>query len=462
MKKIISLLVFIPYFINAQTSSICQCNIDYGLQPYHRTSTEMDFSNEPPLVMKIFFQLNEMTAINYGFDEDDYLETVAFLNINYNQYNIFFKYIGYEFVDAEFLFDFADYYQPDRINFIILDTPDTGGGAGIPNPLNAAVNFKSITNELDLRFNILHEIGHLFGLKHTNEGTGSDEDIFDIPLNCNGNEIQIGNFPLYTANSENVTRDQSDTENYNAHVAGDFVTDTAATYFEPNYCIDDSTGTPIHIFSEEIVDAVGEPFVNVSSDNIMISLTGDRVELHPFITAFTDGQAIRMRETISNAAVLQPAITSVSSLYEPYTGNYYLAGPTDSNDKPLFQPGFDYRFVSAGGQTNSGYQIYNSPSDYDDISFTYNSNIILNQVDKFSLNLEAITHPNRSAIIIEQLDNEQPRICYHNVNRGASGGKIIKFNDGIPNGNYTSISKDSIQINQPTLIQDLENSLYLR
>lgn len=209
-----------------------------------------------------------------------------------------------------------------------------------------------------------------------------------------------------------------------------------------------------------MIDAVNVAYDDVAANNFMTSVSGNRVEFHEFITLFTDGQGVRMRETIENAAVLQPILTTVASLYEPYQGTYYFAGPTSPDHRPLFQPGFDYNFVHCGGQTPSGYQVYNTPSDYNDITFAYDDNTLLNQVDKFSLDLNNINHPNRSAIIIEQLE-DQPRKCYHNVNRGASGGKVYKFNDNTFNYNYTLTVKDSLGINQPTLIQNLENGLYI-
>jgi len=90
----------------------------------------------------------------------------------------------------------------------------------------------------------------------------------------------------------------------------------------------------------------------------------------------------------------------------------------------------------------------------------YDAGTILNEVDRYSLDLEKIYHPNKSAIIIEQLD-DQPRRCYHNINRAVSSGTVIKFTDNILNHNYTITPKDSVGINLPTLIQDLENGLYL-
>ncbi|WP_299213494.1 hypothetical protein [uncultured Dokdonia sp.] len=453
MKKIFFLLVITPLTLQAQSLDICQANtIEYGLQSYHTGDVVMDFQNEEPLVINTYFLIMESTAINENISESDYLAAVAYLNINYNHFNIFFKYLGFEFVDD--IFDYDTSYYTDRINFRIL--PEEGGAvAGFPYDLNVLTTFQALTNDENKEFLIAHETGHILGLIHTNGTTGNTNGTFNTPLNCNGNQITMGTFPIINPTSENVTRDETDI-NYNATTAGDYVVDTPATYYQINLCVDNSE---IHyLYSNEVLDVTNTPYENIDTRNFMIS--DDRVEYHEFKTRFTDGQGIRMRETIENEAVLQAILAPVSCLYEPYSGDYYVAGPTTQNDTPLFQPGFDYKFVSAGGQAPNGYQVYNTPSSYENTSFVYDAGTILNEVDRYSLDLEKIYHPNKSAIIIEQLD-DQPRRCYHNINRAVSSGTVIKFTDNILNHNYTITPKDSVGINLPTLIQDLENGLYL-
>ncbi len=457
MKKLAYLLLVIPFAIQAQFTSICNCNIDYGLKSYHTGDSKMKFSDESKLVIKTYFLIEEETAIERDLGEEDYLAAIAYLNINYNQFNIFFKYSGFEFIED--IGDYDNNYYPDRINFRIQGI-DGGAVAGFPNPLNIIITHQAFTNDQNKQFLIAHEVGHILGLRHTNGNTSRFLDNFTTQLTCNSNQISSGNFPSLNSTSENVTRDETDTVNYNADETGDLVTDTPATYFEVNLCLNNNSGTPIleYLYSDEVVDATNTPYEDIDVNNFMVS--DNRIEFYGYNTSFTEGQGIRMRETIENEAIIQAILTPVSSLYEPYKGNYYVAGPSNPDDKPLFQPGFDYKFVSAGGQTPNGYQIYNTPSDYEDTTFVYDSSIILKEIDRFSLDLDNIYHPNRSAIVIEQLE-DQPRRCYHNVNRAISGGKIIKFNDGVLNGNYTIIEKNSSDINQPTLIQDLENGLYL-
>lgn len=52
------------------------------------------------------------------------------------------------------------------------------------------------------------------------------------------------------------------------------------------------------------------------------------------------------------------------------------------------------------------------------------------------------------------------RRCYDNWNRGPKSGSITRFNDGIFNGNITVTPKDSLGINDPLLIDNLDEGLY--
>ena len=98
---------------------------------------------------------------------------------------------------------------------------------------------------------------------------------------------------------------------------GDIVIDTPATYQEVNLCIDNSTNPPTleYLFSNEVVDNVGVPYVDIDVNNIMDRDFREAYFL--FRTNFTDGQAVRMRETIDNEPDLQAILTEVASLYEP-------------------------------------------------------------------------------------------------------------------------------------------------
>ncbi len=136
-----------------------------------------------------------------------------------------------------------------------------------------------------------------------------------------------------------------------------------------------------------------------------------------------------------------------------------MIGPyTPLEYRPLFQPGFDYRFIECHCDCPE-------PS-LPNQAFTYNaSNIILN-IGKLEPNYEAITHPNHTAIKIKhELPNgtvylAQPQRCYDNFNKAAGGGKITKFNDDVFNTNVTVTPQNSNEINDPELVGNLPNGLY--
>lgn len=49
---------------------------------------------------------------------------------------------------------------------------------------------------------------------------------------------------------------------------------------------------------------------------------------------------------------------------------------------------------------------------------------------------------------------------YDNYNHRPHNGSVTLFNDGVINANVTVTAKDSLGINSPTLVQDLNPGLY--
>ncbi|WP_131459854.1 hypothetical protein [Aequorivita vladivostokensis] len=121
---------------------------------------------------------------------------------------------------------------------------------------------------------------------------------------------------------------------------------------------------------------------------------------------------------------------------------------------PLFQPGFNYKFYECSCDCPL-------PSDYNDISFSYTNHVVLS-IDKYETNYNLITHPNHTAIYIDIPMCEATRVrrCYDNDNINPKSGSVIRFNDGVINGNVTITPKDSIGINNPVLIDELNPGLY--
>jgi len=171
---------------------------------------------------------------------------------------------------------------------------------------------------------------------------------------------------------------------------------------------------------------------------------------------FTIGQAIRMHEIVELwPQNYEATLADLQDLFEPYSGEYYITGPQPTAHPPLFQPGFEYRFVECEGD-------YPTPADYGTL-FPYDANTVLLSVADDESEYSTITHPNHSAILIKHNYGDflnKAEKCYNNYNKNALGGSITKFNDNVFNTNVTIMPQDSTSINSQNLIQNLEIGLY--
>ncbi len=398
-----------------------------------------------PIVFNIkFWGVNRPDGTN-GFPnrENQTLEAIANLNITLNPYNIFFKYRGYEEFDSPVL-------DGDSNGYYILESPAQfyglrdyaadngyveenafnvyaygwGSFGGISDGIGATISGMSTHNLSTPIF--VHEIGHNLGLRHTRSP------------------------------SEHVTRDMDD-PNFNALTTGDKILDTAANLgFHPlddyPFINDDCT----YISGIEVDTSEPPRFYEIFPEDV-INTMGNAYDCMEYF--FTNGQGIKMRETIETGYFAFTA-TSIASLYEPYTGIYLSCCYGGGDKPPLLQPGFSYEFVAC--------KDFVFPSDgrpepwpYDDLSFetgdvvySFNKNIDISDFDK-------IKHLNGTAIVIKQIDESQSRRCYSDLSKSAMGGAVVKFNDGVLNSNVTVSPKDSLGINNPNLIIELENGLYL-
>jgi len=468
MKPMISLgrgyQVFVSLlFIFLTAKSVAQeetfCITPDGTNPsslgYSGSTDVAALPNNDILVYNIYFWeiRRDDGSTDNELTRDEALNMVADLNIEYNSYNIFFKYYGMEVLNN------TDYYiapifggderilrymednghmQANSFNVYVPYRFEEGGaGYAERNTRNLVINASNVTNEKVS----VHEIGHNFDLSHTHRNWAN-------------------------SSCERVTRNESD-PSYNANVAGDAVTDTAAVpNFRREYCFEQ--GIPPAECEDFLVyvdesscqyigdgDDCGGVLYLISQSDVRNTMSYSYASCRD---QFTDGQIVRMREAITNDVNgdFAAAETSVDQLYEPYEGSYYFAGPVLPEHTPLFQPGFEYRFVECDCNCPA-------PADYDDISFSYNDNVVLSQFPKDESNYGSITHPNHSAIQIVHNDPvfmPQPRKCYDNNNKSPSGGSVTRFNDGTFNTNVTVTPKDSIGINDQHLIQNLQNGLY--
>ncbi|MGK0386488.1 MAG: hypothetical protein ACI849_001105, partial [Patiriisocius sp.] len=467
---------------------------------YSGSINPADIQTYPLIVFNIqFWQVNEEDGTNPNpVTEFQALTSVANLNQAYNQYKIFFKYTGLGEVNSpanvQYLGDevFGDctpqvdgngnpiidphgygklefcelggfrsfiedsngmFYDDTAINVYIPYQIVNFGGVAEANSTNVIMNSGGL-----IQSGFIHEVGHMFGLKHTH---------LNYTLPAPDPTVD----PNSVTSCENVTRDPSNPF-FNALTRGDNVLDTAAVPdFIQEYChfnpLDANCANQANYnayynvldcnYIGENRNCYDEEYVINESDtrNIMAYVPGTCRD------QFTTGQAIRMRERIAFNYLnrYSDAQIDVSALYYPYKGEYYLAGPQQNPaDKPLFQPGFDYLFVDCNGP-------YPQPAPYGEI-FTNDpfTNVATYYYDD-NIPFNFITHPNHSAIRILEVETAMNGVfnvqkCYDNYNLSPIGGRVTRFNDNVLNTNITISPQDSLGINNPQLINTLDPGLY--
>ncbi|WP_417370230.1 hypothetical protein [Flavobacterium beibuense] len=451
--KLFFRLLFCTFMLNVCFMSAQQNNDGCGTpeptQPdpvgvYSYSTDPSELENCEIKVFNIrFWGVNYPNGINdYPNRAHDVLEGLANLNILYNQFGIYFKFRGFEEFDSPVIANdptgfyvletISQYY--DMVNwakangyhddnaFNVYAYGWSSFGAGIA---SAIISMDcGISSGNLITHGLPHEIGHNLGLIHTN------------------------------SISEHATRDPNDIC-FNATTAGDRVVDTNA-----NRGFDFNNTDPIdceYIGDEKDYCTVRTPYFITNADIINTMRSSDNglgcKEIY-----LTMGQGIRIRNII-DVGHFNDALTDVSSLYEPYAGEYFYSSTQGSplNFKPLFQPGFDYKFFECSCDCPL-------PSNYNDTSFYYNNNAVLT-ISKYETDFSIITHPNHTAIFIDLVspcvaNGQLTRRCYDNYNNKPGWGSVTKFNDGVLNGNVTVTPKDSLGINNPTLVDELNPGLY--
>jgi hypothetical protein len=455
MKKyiLLMLVILLTTYANSQTEDFI-CGTLYNPDPnpigvYSQSTDPVTLADFDPLVFNIYFWgINKDDGSSGNpFTEQDALMLVQSLNIAYNPYKVFFKYYGYNYVNNSSIyietlnhiktyFVLNDLLKEDSFNVFIpyqLLHPNGSGdliaGAASINTTMSAINSFNVTP-----YTVIHEIGHNLGLLHTFNNYNND--------NC-----------------EHVTRDPTDVDDpldpydtfFNAKTAGDWVVDTAASSKLRGSSVNEDCE-----YIDDGLDCQGTPYEIIEeTKNYMGYIEPDCASV------LTMGQGIRVRERIEEDynSIFTNTETIIASLYEPYKGNYPMYYPHPLPwQYPLFQPGFAYKFISCCCE-------YEQPSDYGDISFSFDNNTIISEFEPDEVNYQSIIHPNHAAIIIEEVDMafeySQIQKCYDNYSSPPIiGGTIITFNDGILNNNVTITPQDSSSINNPQLITNLQPGLY--
>ena len=143
-------------------------------------------------------------------NEENILEAVKLLNINFSSYNIYFKYKGYDIIRNSFLngttgipaslSNFGPFFEENTMNVFIAAY--IGGASGLAFLGNSHVRMTYYAMNTTFEKTLVHEMGHCFSLFHIFQNSDS--------IYC-----------------EHVTRIPTD-PNYNALTEGDLVHDTPA------------------------------------------------------------------------------------------------------------------------------------------------------------------------------------------------------------------------------------------
>ncbi|WP_271855524.1 hypothetical protein [Patiriisocius marinus] len=254
------------------------------------------------------------------------------MNIEYNKFNMFFKYKGLNEIKSPPNLAIREFpscntaVAPDPHGYGVIDRCEIGefyffaenNGYNDPNAFNIYIpygtrQFAGASRFNDTKFIIradiasaggmVHEMGHSFYLKHT--------------------------FNNYNnASCERVTRDPNDI-NFNADTKGDQVVDTAAVPdFAKEYCytnpldincIDDPKYMS-HVYIDDNCEYIGnsvnfyDEFFEINPSDIQNYMAYTVASCR---NQFTIGQGIRARETIRDDTFnnFAPAMTTISALY---------------------------------------------------------------------------------------------------------------------------------------------------
>ncbi|MBX2826802.1 MAG: hypothetical protein KTR22_01485 [Flavobacteriaceae bacterium] len=451
-KMLTAVFLLISLWVYPQTGFTCSFEESPLLAPLLNNFDENDLTaddNRPYVFQLHYWQLvrDDGTSDNL-LTEQDFLESLAFVNKVYNQFNIFFKWDGLTNVPNTIFYDIEDrdelltagfyayvhqngFYVPGQLN---IYTHNAGGGSSGQStndfmPIN--LNWQLIRHGA-----IIHEIGHNYGLAHTFGPLWDQDNPF--PHNC-----------------EHQTRNPGDL-GFNANTHGDKLVETYATPYSIDY--DDVVLDGDCNYIGSAVDCTGELYINPEFKNFMSYTRSDCYR------EFKSVQIAKMRFTIREVFLngLESLRDTIhrKELYEPYQGAYTEYAGQPNGDPPLFQPGFEYYFFECECPEQ---QPCNVPSAYDDTNFTYTNNALLHILPD-EIDYSAITHPNHTAMAIKHPHEAfwpQPRRCFDNwLSPPIIGGTITKFNDGIYNANVTITQKDSLQMNDVNLINDLDPGLY--
>lgn len=353
MKKLILFLFFITttsvisqicgteqYYLNTNQSSLVTQPIDETTQHVFNVRFHIVYNNDGLTRTNI----NGTEGLNIG--ENEVLEVIKKLNINFNQFNIFFKYYGFDTINnsnylnngnfSTVLAEMDNTYGFDNAFDMYVINAITGASA-----IAAYYGTRAVFNDTTLNtpYVVCHEMGHCFGLLHTF---------------------------FFNGTCEHATRfynpDDLPAVRFNADLFGDQIVDTHAfgdasetIHFDTN-C--NYIGGAIDCEGTLITPATVNDFL-ISGPPINNFMSSNNQFCQDYI--FTPNQGVRMRNAISLLPeTYNPSRTDVFSLFQPYSKSIItyptVLSTTDYGDGTalicrgyndaefMFQPGFTYEF----------------------------------------------------------------------------------------------------------------------
>jgi hypothetical protein len=483
-----NILLFFLFFY--ATSSVAQL-LDYpvtlnsnGIQPPMSIFNRLVPISNPTdkYVFNVKFHIvkeNDGSGVTAAYGENEVMNAIMIMNTNFNQFNIFFKYVGYDVIPnttymkvraANFpnsnlshptfaqLLDYSKtgmtnpVYDYEAMNLFIVEgldyntlspyEPRVAGAAPMPG-IDSIYGYNYFLSPV-----LPHEIAHNFFLLHTHEQSGTP--------NCE----RVANFGDLL---------------YNSDTNGDRVEDTKASFmFGGNYanpvtCIFQNTNNPV-------LDCIGTPYVNMPVRNYMSSMNSCQnlqANYLPGTGEFTPGQGNVMRNTIAlyynhpnNFYGMSNAKNTVESLYEPFviTPSSYI-GPTTVTDKNpgdgmatvcrtyseptyRFQKGFTYQWYYVMDYLTNTFEWYEGEA-------------LLNQPNlglTFQIGMK-IPQINEDIVIIGPACTKGANIGIVCHEEPYAGGKVSSSRNLIST-QYEEIILNGAQISDPALIENLESGKY--
>ena len=360
-----------------------------------------------------------------SFGEPEVMKAVKLLNINFNQFNIFFKYWGMDVTNSTAMTSNGSVNSllvPDAFNIFFMNSLGGISAGAIQGNIVAKYTYFAMQPET-FEFALIHEIGHCFNLLHTFQ---------------NYNETYC----------EHVTRDGFSPD-YNADIAGDSVADTPAQ----NQVGSGNFLNCTYIFNLLATDCIGHPYEDIIPGNFM-GYDKTTCSRH-----FTPGQGQKMRSYLENMALPHYLMTynNVESLYEPFYQNVAVGNTimsiVDQPDsggaivcrnqvvKLRFQPGLDYEF----SDTNLGtiLQTVHQQFNYD------------NYMDHFiGVKIPIISDTDIS--MVGGVSSVYPYIC--NFEPYVSGNILSSV--WIGSNNISIKELDEIEVKNPNLYDELMQHYY--